>query len=85
MAKKVHDLILDADKIKPQQVSKKLPETIIVSELSKDSQEVLEYFGVEAPSLLNNYSMALEDALIESVEAIKTIKQKYEALKSKYE
>jgi len=85
MSKKVHDLILDANKIKPKLISKELPETITVSELSEDSQEVLEHFGIEAPSLLNNYSMALEDALIESVSSIKALKQKYEALKSKYE
>ena len=85
MSKKAADLILDANKIKPKQITEKIPETIVVSELSTDCQEVLEHFGIEAPSLLNNYSMALEDALIETVNSLKALKQKYEALKSKHE
>ena len=85
MSKKVHKLILDANKIKPEKATKELPETIVVAELSVGSQEVLAHFGIEAPTLLNDYSNALEDALIESVAAIKAIRQKYEALKSKHE
>ena len=85
MSKKAADLILKANKVKPKKHSGELPETIVVSDLSTDSQEVIEFFGIEAPSLLNNYSMALEDALIELNSSLKTLKQKYEALKSKHE
>ena len=70
---------------RPKQTKEPLPETIVVSELSQGSQEVLEFFGIEAPTLLNDLSCALEDALIESVARYKALKQTYEALKSKYE
>jgi hypothetical protein len=36
--------------------------------LSDESLEVLQHFGAEAPALLNKYSTALEDALIEQVQ-----------------
>lgn len=38
-----------------------------LSQVSDESLEVLQHFGAEAPALLNNYSCALEDALIEQV------------------
>lgn len=38
-----------------------------LSQLSDTSLEVLEHFGLEAPALLNQYSCAVEDALIEQV------------------
>ena len=38
-----------------------------LAEISGESLEVLEHFGAEAPKLLNDYSCALEDALIEQV------------------
>ena len=49
----------------------KLPEVITISELSEHSQDVFEKFGVEAPSLLNQYACALEDALIQQVANVK--------------
>lgn len=70
---------------RPTKTTAPLPKTIVVSELSDGTKDVLEYFGVEAPVLLNDFSCALEDALIESVARYKELKQKYEALKSKYE
>ncbi len=83
MSKKAADLIHEANNIKPKKHSGELPKTIVISELSTDTQEVIEHFGIEAPSLLNNYSMALEDALIECVNSLKTLKKKYEELKLK--
>ena len=38
-----------------------------LSQISDDSLEVLEHFGAEAPTLLNTYECAVEDALIEQV------------------
>ena len=38
-----------------------------LSSVSNESLEVLEHFGAESPKLLNDYSCALEDALIEQV------------------
>lgn len=85
MSKKVFKSIVNAHKVRPKEVGKPLPETIVVSDLSIGTQEVLEYFGLDAPTLLNDYCNALEDALIDSVTVIKELKQKYEALKSKHE
>jgi len=39
-----------------------------LSQISDESLEVLEHFGAEAPSLLNTYACAVEDALIEQVQ-----------------
>jgi len=39
-----------------------------LSQISDTSLEVLEHFGAEAPALLNQYSCAVEDALIEQVQ-----------------
>ena len=36
-----------------------------------ESQEVLEYFGLDAPYLLNEYTCKVEDALIETVARLK--------------
>ena len=44
-----------------------LPELIVTGNLSPESQEIIEHFGLEAPKLLNDYSCAVEDALIEQV------------------
>lgn len=59
---------------RPQQANFKLPETIERSAFSQESQEVLEHFGIEAPELLNNFCLALEDALIASVKAYEKLK-----------
>ena len=39
-----------------------------LNQISDDSLEVLEHFGAEAPTLLNTYACAVEDALIEQVQ-----------------
>lgn len=51
----------------PSRVKKPLPKTIDISELSEETIDVLESFGLEAPKLLNDYACALEDALVEQV------------------
>ena len=75
---------------RPERLKKpiNLPKTIKVSELSDHTRDILEHFGLDAPSLLNTYSCALEDALIEQVKgksaAITEIKR-LRALLSEYE
>jgi len=59
---------------RPKQADFKLPETIKRTDFSRESQEVLEYFGLEAPELLNQFCIALEDALIDSVKAYEKLK-----------
>ena len=75
---------------RPKKLDKpiKLPKTIKTDDLSDHSKDILTHFGLEAPSLLNTYCCALEDALIEQV----TNKQTYlneikrlKALLSEYE
>ena len=43
-----------------------------LSQISDESLEVLEHFGAEAPVLLNQYACAVEDALIEQVQAVQS-------------
>ncbi len=38
---------------------------------SPESQEVLQYFGIDAPHVLNEYCCKVEDALFEIVERLK--------------
>ena len=52
---------------KPEKSEASLPESIKLSDLSVESLEVLDYFGIEAPEKLNQYAMSLEDGLIEQV------------------
>ena len=47
--------------------SQSAPSDSYLSQISDVSLEVLEHFGAEAPSLLNSYACAVEDALIEQV------------------
>ena len=47
-----------------------------VKGLSEDSIEVIEHFGPEAPSLLNKYCCAVEDALIEQVNRANDLSKK---------
>ena len=54
-----------AQQAAPQSVS--APDSYL-SQISDESLEVLEHFGAEAPALLNQYSCAVEDALIEQVQ-----------------
>ena len=72
----------DAFKERPKKSETRVPDVIKLKDLSQETQEVLEYFGVEAPELLNNYAMALEDALIELTEKYKALKTKYNDLQS---
>ena len=44
------------------------PKDTYLNGISDDSLEVLHHFGAEAPSLLNTYACAVEDALINAVE-----------------
>jgi hypothetical protein len=44
-----------------------LPDAIKLSDLSIESLEVLNHFGIEAPDKLNKFCMSLEDAIIEQV------------------
>ena len=40
---------------RPKKTEEKLPTAIQLSDLSIESLEVLEHFGIEAPNLLNNF------------------------------
>ena len=53
-----------------------LPETIETKNLSQDTQQVLERFGLEAPTLLNDYCIALEDALAYLIQKQKELRAK---------
>ena len=50
-----------------------------LSGISGESLEVLEHFGAEAPSLLNTYACAVEDALIEQVQRTNSMDQVLQA------
>ena len=52
---------------KPKKATEPLPEAIKNAGFSEASLDVLEHFGPETPALLNTYSCAVEDALIESI------------------
>ena len=47
--------------------TKDLPDVIKLDSLSSATVDILREFGLEAPTLLNDYAIALEDALIEQV------------------
>ena len=69
---------------KPERKPIKLGRTIKVADLSEDTIDVINHFGLEAPHLLNEYSIILEDALIEQVnkhaQACQLIKQLQETI-----
>ena len=52
----------------------------LTEKMSADSREIFNHFGPETPSLLNKYSCALEDALIEQVGRINVLVQKIKEL-----
>ena len=56
--------------------------SVVAEFLSDDSLEIVQHFGLEAPKLLNDYSNALEDALINQVEIIKQLRAEIEELKA---
>ena len=69
----INQRIEQLKRVKPLVVNIDLPKTIDVSELSEDSQEVLQYFGLEAPSLLNEYAMAIEDVFLDLIKKYKVL------------
>ena len=69
--------------VRPKPDPKELPEGFDKSYFSKESIEVLEYFGIEAPTLLNDFAIALEDALIEVVKKYAALKKEHQELKDK--
>lgn len=56
--------------------------SVVAEFLSDDSLEIVQHFGLEAPKLLNDYSNALEDALIEQVKLVKQLRAELEAIKA---
>ncbi len=58
-----------------QENKQQLPDELNLEVFSEHSQEILKHFGIDAPSLLNTYSTAVEDALIEQVYRTKDYKQ----------
>jgi hypothetical protein len=64
---KAYDLISNVSMASYDAIYNENPVSDYLSEISSDSLEVLEHFGAEAPILLNRYSCAVEDALIEQV------------------
>ena len=67
---------------RPKQSSQSLPQNLSLSNFSKESQEVLEFFGLEAPHRLNEYCIALEDALIKQVGINTKLQEQVQSLKS---
>ena len=57
-----------AVRTKGKALKHEVPEVINRSEFSDYSIEILEHFGIDAPSHLNTYCCALEDALVESIQ-----------------
>ena len=55
-----------------------LPEVIKTSELSTQSQELLQSFGLEAMAVLNEYAVSAEDALLEAVKAQQETERQYQ-------
>ena len=55
---------------------------VIAEFLSDESLEIVQHFGLEAPKLLNDYSNALEDALINQVSIIKELRAELAELKA---
>jgi len=55
---------------------------IMAEFLSDESLEIVQHFGLEAPKLLNDYSNALEDTLINQVEIIKQLRAEIAELKA---
>jgi hypothetical protein len=56
--------------------------SVVAEFLSDESLEIVQHFGLEAPKLLNDYSNALEDALIEQVKLVQQLRAELEALKA---
>ena len=86
-AEKLEDIIarvqgvhLGGDESQSKEYEEKNPVDPYLSTISDDSLEVLKHFGAETPNLLNNYSCALEDALIEQTKKVQELSQVIEGL-----
>ena len=66
---------------KDELCSTEVPQDGFLFSLSSESLEILEHFGNEAPALLNKYSNAVEDALIEQVTRNTELRKELAALK----
>ena len=66
---------------RPQKVEPFEIPDVIKEHFDDYSLEVLEAFGLDAPAKLNDYAIALEDALIEQVGKIQILRQHIENLK----
>ena len=60
--------LINNNRKRPTRKKHRIPNTIDKKNLSKDTLDVLEAFGLEAPNLLNKYCCDVEDALIEQVD-----------------
>ena len=69
--------------VRPPKVDTKLPEGLD-KYFDKKSMEILEYFGIHTPALMNNYCCAVEDALIDLVNKHKALKQEYSSIVARY-
>lgn len=58
-----------------------LPESIALTDFTAESLDILEHFGLNAPHLLNQYAIAMEDALIEQVRHLLLIKEQNNQLR----
>ena len=55
--------------------------TISWDSFTPQSQEVLEYFGLEAPHTLNEYCCRVEDALVETIDHLKEARKEIKELR----
>lgn len=55
-----------------------LPEDFPLDVFSKASQDILQYFGADAPKILNEYATDIEDAFIEICNAYKQLKTAFD-------
>ncbi len=65
--------------------TKDLPDVIKLDSLSSATVDILREFGLEAPTLLNDYAIALEDALIEQVKMSAYLKKENVRLQQQQE
>ena len=59
-----------------------LPDEISWENFTPESIEVLQFFGMDAPTKLNEYACAVEDAFLEMVNATAQLKKENERLKA---
>ena len=60
-----------------------LPKTIALTDLTAESLDILEHFGLDAPHLLNQYAITMEDALIEQVRFVLALRKQNNQLQLK--